>query len=166
MTYKLLRIGPGEIKPVYEILKLCGQDMKSKLGLTHWYPPYPIRLFRKDAEERSVYTVTEEDQIIATFTIDTRPLEYYYPTLWRYPEHKAMYVSHLSVLPKLQGKGIGSWCMNEIENLAIDLSCRAVRLDAYEKYEQLLQFYDKLGYKRRKIVKFQGLNLVCFEKII
>jgi GNAT superfamily N-acetyltransferase len=166
MTYKLFKIGPGEIEPVYEILKLCGGDMKSKLGLTHWHPPYPIQLLRRDAEHRSVYTVSGDDQIIATFTIDTRPLEYYYPALWKTPEHRAMYVSHLAVLPQLQGKGIGSWCMNEIENIAAESGCRAVRLDAYEKYKQLLQFYDKLGYERRAIVKFQGLNLVCFEKII
>jgi GNAT superfamily N-acetyltransferase len=166
MNYRLFKIGPGEMEPVYKILKLCGQDMKLRLGLIHWYPPYPIELLRKDVEARSVYAVSEDEQIIATFTINTEPLEYYYKELWKHPEQQAMYVSHLAVLPKLQSKGIGSWCMKNIEHIAADLGCEVVRLDAYEKYGQLLQFYDKLDYERRAIVKFQNLNLVCFEKII
>ena len=166
MNYRLFKIGPGEIEPVYKILKLCGQDMKFKLGLTHWYPSYPIELLSKDVEERSVYAVSENEYIIATFTIGTQPLEYYYKKLWKYPEQQAMYVSHLAVLPELQRKGIGSWCMKNIENIAVDSGCAAIRLDAYEKYEQLLEFYRRLGYERRMIVEFQKLKLVCLEKIL
>jgi GNAT superfamily N-acetyltransferase len=104
--------------------------------------------------------------MIATFTISTQPLEYYSINIWLHPMQKAIYVSHLAVLPNFQGKGIGTWSMGTIEGIATDWGCVAVRLDAYEKHDELIKFYNKLGYRRRGIIKYQGLRLVCFEKII
>jgi hypothetical protein len=56
--------------------------------------------------------------------------------------------------------------MNYIEKLAVERGCCAVRMDAFEKYDKLLEFYNTLGYHRRKIVEFSGHRLVCLEKII
>ncbi len=30
------QVGPGEVEAVHEILSKCGQDMKVRLGLSHW----------------------------------------------------------------------------------------------------------------------------------
>jgi GNAT superfamily N-acetyltransferase len=108
----------------------------------------------------------DNDKYVATFTAAIKPLEYYNDKLWKYPAQPAIYVSHLAVLPKFQHKGIGTWCMDQIEELALKRGCTAVRLDAFEKYRELLEFYDNLGYQRRKVVEFSGCRLVCMEKII
>jgi GNAT superfamily N-acetyltransferase len=121
---------------------------------------------RRDASEGSVYGVSDTGQSIATFTISEQPLVYYNTRLWKHPEHRAVYVSHLAVLPKFQGRGIGKWCMKTIEEMAHGWGCETVRLDAYEKYEKLLEFYDDLGYERREVISYKDLRLVCFEKII
>ena len=152
MNYQIKEVKSEEIAIVHEIIKKCGERLKFEFGLSHWDPPYPIQLLRKDAKEKNVYAVTMGEQTLATFTVSTRPLPYYFPELWLHPNQKAVYVSHLAVLPERQGKGIGSWCMREIEQIAISWDCQAVRLDAYERYNKLLEFYDKLGYERRDIV--------------
>ena len=77
MKYQLITIEPDEIGKVHEIIKICGQDMKSKLDLDHLVPPYPMQSMQKDAKEREVYAVIDSNQILATFTISTEPLEYY-----------------------------------------------------------------------------------------
>lgn len=166
MNYQLTIIKPDEVELVHEIISKCGLDLKLKLGLSHWVPPYPIQLIRGDALGGNVYGVSDTGQTIATFTISEQPLEYYNTRLWKHPAQRAVYVSHLAVLPKLQGRGIGKWCMKTIEEMAHGWGCETVRLDAYEKYEKLLEFYDNLGYERREVILHNDLRLVCFEKII
>ncbi len=166
MSYQLIKIKPDEIEKVHDIVRECGLDMKLRLNLDHWESPYPIQLMRKDARERSIYAVKKGEQTVATFTISTQPLEYYNINIWQHPKQKAIYVSHLAVLPNLQGKGIGTWSMGTIEQIATAWGCGAVRLDAYEKHDLLIKFYDNLGYHRKEVIKYHGLRLVCFEKII
>jgi GNAT superfamily N-acetyltransferase len=68
------------------------------------------------------------------------------------------------VLPEYQGRGIGTWCMRRVERLARGAGCVAVRLDAYERYAELLRFYEKLGYRRKGTIYWKDLGTVCFEK--
>jgi GNAT superfamily N-acetyltransferase len=107
-----------ELEAVHKILKQCGQDMKMRLGLGHWDPPYPLDLLRKAAQERRVYIVLSKEQIVATFTLGTEAPAYYrtIPGLWgawNPVGEPAMYVNRLAVLPEFQGQGIGTWCMHE-----------------------------------------------------
>lgn len=166
MNYQLVKVGQGKVKVLHEIVKKCSQDMKLRFGLRHWAPPYPLHLMRRDAGQKSVYAVCDGDQTVATFTIGTQPSADYDMTMWASPNKKAMYVSHLAVLPDFQGRGIGTWCMKAVEHLATDGGCVAVRLDAYEKHLKLLEFYDRLGYQRRGVIRVQEFGLVCFEKVV
>ena len=45
-----------------------------------------------------------------------------------------MYVNWRAVLPELQGQGIGTWCMHEIELVAQQEGCQAIRLDAANSF--------------------------------
>jgi GNAT superfamily N-acetyltransferase len=166
MSYEIQKIGADEVEAVHDILRECGQDMKLRLGLGHWDPPYPLHLMRREAEEGKVHAVCDGERTVATFTIGTEAYPYHDMTLWTDPTAKATYVGHLAVLPHLQGKGIGTWCMRIIEDLAIDQGSEAIRLDAYGTHAKLLEFYARLGYSQRGVVRFRGADLVCFEKVI
>lgn len=163
MNLQMWRVGPDKVEDPHTVLKRCGEDLKQK-GLEHWESPYPIEALRKDAEERMVYRLRLDRELAGTFTIGTKPLEYYDENIWSSPGEKAMYVSHLAVLPGKQGNGIGTWCMREIERVAVEEECGSVRLDAYEKHHRLLEFYEKLGYEKRGVVEERGFPLVCLEK--
>jgi GNAT superfamily N-acetyltransferase/ketosteroid isomerase-like protein len=156
------RTGADKVDELHGVLTKCGEDLKNQ-GLDHWDPPYPLVSLKKDAEERRVYTIRLDRKLAGTFTIGTEPLEYYDASIWSSPEAEAIYACHLAILPELQGQGIGTWCMGEIERIAAEDGL-AVRLDGHEKHERLLHFYDKLGYERRGVVEDRGCPLVCFEK--
>jgi GNAT superfamily N-acetyltransferase/ketosteroid isomerase-like protein len=156
------RTGADKVEELHGVLAKCGEDLKRQ-GLDHWDPPYPLESLRKDAEERRVYRIRLDRGLAGTFTIGTEPLEYYDAGIWSTPDEKAVYASRLAILPELQGRGIGTWCMGEVERIAAEDGL-AVRLDGYEKHERLLRFYDRLGYERRGVVEDRGCKLVCFEK--
>lgn len=168
------QIGPGEAERVHEILHWCGLDMQERLGLSHWVPPYPLEALRRSTQERQVFAVFLEDRIVATFTVGTQmPLHYQkIPAIWELwggSRTNALYVNRLAVLPPLQGKGIGRWCMQSIERLAWAQGCEVIRLDAYGKHQGLLSFYTKLGYVPQGhfffvIQPYGETEAVCFEK--
>ena len=171
MKLEVQKVGPDDVEELHSILEKCGQDMQARFGLGHWVPAYPLHLMCRDAETKSVYAVREGDQVVATFTVGTSAPPYYDLSMWEDPDAKALYVSRLAVLPALQGKGIGKWCMKTIEQLAAAEGCVAVRLDAYDKHLELHEFYRHLGYRRRGAARFntklyEETGTVFFEKVV
>lgn len=171
MNLTIHKVAPEQVETLHAILEQCSLDMQAKFGLSHWIPAYPIERLREDAQAKSVYAVCEDGQIIATFTFGTRAPYYYTVSVWQDPNARAFYVNHLAVLPAYQGKGIGSWCMQTVEQFAKDEECAAVRLDAYDKHVKLHEFYRRLGYQERgtaHVVTKSGKqgDTMYFEKIL
>ncbi len=176
MNLHIKKVGPTEVEPLHEILRLCGLDIQVRFGLAHWTPPYPLELMRKSVEERNVYAVYNDDQLVATFTVGTQPPAFYrtIPGVWEAWDaagEPALYANRLAVLPEFQGQGIGTWCMEEYEGIARAEGCKAIRLDAYDKHLMLLAWYTKLGYHCRGTFAFYTklhgeTGMACFEKIL
>lgn len=171
MNLTIQKVMPERVDALHAILEQCGLDMQIKFGLHHWIPAYPLERLREDAQVKSVYAVYDPDRIIATFTIGTQAPYYYTASLWQDPDAKALYVNHLAVLPAYQGKGIGTWCMQNVERLALTDGCSAVRLDAYDKHTTLHEFYRRLGYQERgaaHVVTKSGKegDTMYFEKML
>lgn len=149
--------------------------MKARLGLGHWVPPYPLELLRKSAQERKIFLVLHDEQIVATFTLGMEAPPYYrtIPGLWDAWNplgETAMYVNRLAVLPEFQGQGIGTWCMREVEDVAHQAGCDAIRLDAYDKHETLVAWYQHLGYHPTGAFSFYTkihgeTGMICLEKM-
>lgn len=168
------RIQANEIEAAHEILKLCGQDMKMRLGLGHWDPPYPLALWRKSVEECEVFVVLNDGQLIATFTPGTEAPAYYRTIpgawdAWDPAGEPAIYVSRLAVLPAFQRQGVGTWCMYEVELAARRKGCKSVRLDAYDQHRELVEWYQHLGYQGRGVFSFHTkvhgeTGMICLEK--
>ena len=167
LKLQMRRVGPGELKDLHAILHSCGLDMKARLGLGHWDPPYPLHLLQRDAAEKEVYAVIDGEQTVATFTVGTQAPPYYELTVWAEPEGRALYVNRLAVLPEEQGRGIGRWCMERVEELARERECAFVRLDVDARHAALARFYERLGYERRDTIvpeRSGETGLTCFEK--
>jgi len=170
------QLSADSVEPVHELLRLCGLDMQERLGLNHWVPPYPLEKLRRDAERRQVYAVLQTDQVVATFTLGTTlPASYERMPdvlqMWDTPLPRALYINHLAILPALQGRGLGRWCMGIIEGIAAMKNCEVVRLDAYIKHPGLHMFYPKLGYRDIGHVTFLSerrgqAETVCYEKLL
>lgn len=170
MNLTIHKVTSEQVDALHAILEQCGLDMRAKFGLSHWIPAYPIERLREDARTKSVYAV-HDGQIIATFTVGTQAPYYYADSVWQNPDARALYVNHLAVLPAYQGKGIGTWCMQTVEQFALAEGCSVTRLDAYGKHTKLHEFYRRLGYQERgtaHIVTKSGKegDTMYFEKMV
>jgi GNAT superfamily N-acetyltransferase len=161
---------------IYALLTACGQHMKVHLGLLHWDPPCLIDDVRNYIRDAAVYAVidTSSQQIVATFTVSHVSFVNYDESIWAIPAQRALYLSKLAVAPEHQGRGIGAWCMIQIESIARTQRCQAVRFDALLANTGLIRFYHcRLHYEIRDIITEPdslepGISwrLAVFEKVL
>jgi GNAT superfamily N-acetyltransferase len=166
MALAFRRVTPDEVEPLHRILVECGVDMAERLGLTHGTPAYPLDWFRESARDREVYAVDDPVTLVGTFTVGKDPLFDYDPGRWTPDTEPALYLNRLAVIPARQGTGLGRACMDEVERIARDQRCGAVRFDCVAAHEDGLAFYDTLGYERRGPWREWGIELVLFEKVL
>jgi len=151
MNLSISQVAVSEIPDLHQILVECGLDLQKRFNLCYWVPPYPLEKMVKDANKMDIYAIRLDFELIGTFTIETKiPPGYlkYGDINWQNPSLSAFYIHRLAVLPLFQAKGIGTWCLQQIENLAINRNYSAVRLDAVKINQKLLNFYEKSGYEK------------------
>jgi len=170
-TFTLRKTAPDEVEPLQEIIRLCGEDIGARTGLTFWSPPPPIELMRRHAAEKDVYAVMDGDEAVATFTFGLSGWPEESAPLWAEPGARAAYLSRLAVLPGRQGQGIGHSCLAEVERLAREQDCRAIRLDAIRAFAPPLALYRRLGFEERGVIQWMNWfgiprELVLLEKML
>ena len=122
---------------VTKILKACGDDMYSRYGLKHWKNGYlkTFLIVGYCALKNSVYGVFDENRsMIATF--QTRNVE------------DALHFSKLAVMSDSSSRGIGSFCIGEIETIARSRGLSLLKCEVYDKSLHAYAFYEKRGFVR------------------
>ena len=165
----LEKVGPDQVDELQEIVRLCGEDMTTRWGRTHWLPPPPIEIMRRHAAEKDVYAVRQDGEAVATFTFGLSGWPEVSRPHWADPDARAAYVARLAVRPDAQGRGLGRWCMSEVERLARERNCASIRLDAIADFPEPIALYRSLGYEERGNVvrtNWYGIDrtLILMEK--
>ena len=124
---------PGQIK-VNNILFDCGKDMAKKYDLHHWDNSHfkNFVIVALCELKNAVYLVSENGNPVATF--QTKQVG------------KVMRFEKFACSPKFAGRGIGSYCMNYIEELAEKTGCEKACMEVYSPSQHALDFYQHRGY--------------------
>lgn len=124
----------GQIK-VNNILYACGKDMAKKYDLHHWDNSHfkNFIIVAMCEMKNSVYLVTEAGKAVATF--QTHFIG------------KSLRFEKLACDPMNSGKGIGTFCVNYIEEMARKNNCTRVCMDVYTPSQHALEFYKNRGYR-------------------
>lgn len=125
------------VHAVYDILRLCGEDMYENQGLMHWRIPYPLERIVDDCKIKEIYLAIEENESIATFQLSSKD--------------NMMELSKFGVLPSKSGQGIGGKCMRYMEDMCRTRSFQGICLDVYDKSKVAICFYEKHGFVRGDI---------------
>lgn len=63
-------------------------------------------------------------------------------------DHGKLYLGMLTVLPSLQGKGIGKKLLHAAEDEAIKQQCKSVFMSVISVRAELIDWYERMGYRR------------------
>lgn len=155
--YELINVRLNNIfkmREVAKILNLCGKDMATKYDLHHWdnsmIKSIAIALFC--SLKNKVFLLCKDGVAVATFMIRI--------------DGNSLHFEKLGTLPKESGKGIGTICLDMIENIAKEKGLSKVKLEVYEPSKNAIEFYAHRGFVvvgKTETLKFHELIM---EKII
>ncbi|CEN89209.1 GNAT family N-acetyltransferase [Paraclostridium sordellii] len=143
---------------IYNILRLCGEDMYKNNGLKHWINPYPIESIKKDLRTKRVFILKEDKKPIATFTLSEEKTNYFNDT------ERFIYLSKFAVNPNESRKGIGKKCLQYIEEICRIEGFEGIRLDVYDQSYSAISFYLKNNFEKLFIAETRNFNVICMEK--
>ena len=143
---------------IYNILKICGENMYMNYGLAHWLEPYSINAIRNDAAGKDVYIAYMDGAEIGTFMISERESAYFKNDV------PAIYISKFAILPKGEGKGIGSKCMSFIEDQMLLKNIHCIRLEVYTRSDRAVSFYRNKGFLIVDEKPTRRFSVYCMEK--
>ncbi len=128
-------VPPPQFFKISSILYDCGKDMAKKYDLHHWdnsrFKTWIIVALC--VLKNRVYLVEDESgKAIATFQT--------------HRAGDAMRFEKLATSPSYAGRGVGSFCIEQIEALAKKDGCAKVCMEVYSPSEHALHFYEKRGY--------------------
>jgi GNAT superfamily N-acetyltransferase len=85
---------------------------------------------------------------------------------WTDIHGRVIVIHRLAVHPQHQGKGLSGKLMDFAEGYGLVHNYSSIRLDAFSKNRQVLQFYENRGYRKRGEVFFAGRisPFYCYEK--
>ncbi len=132
------------------ILYKCGKHMAANYNLNHWNNNYikNFAIVLLCTFKNQVYLVYDKKVPVATF--QTRKVN-----------NKFLF-QKLATLPEFSGRGIGSFCLNEIENYAKAQNCNEVICEVYDKSDNAKNFYKHKGYTvygQIRTLKYNELKL-------
>lgn len=82
------------------------------------------------------------------------------------PAERPLYLTSMAVAPAQQRRGVGRACLAEVDRLAREWGCDAVRLDGFDAPAGAVGFYEKCGYRTVNRGEYLGVKLVWLEKAL
>lgn len=137
--YSIHKVNPMNIPGlcrVERILYRCGKDMAQRYDLRHWNNSHikNVAVMALCLLKNRVYLVQDrEGMAVATFQLRKNG--------------QSLHFGKLATDPACTGKGIGSFCMAQIERMAEEESCKKVCCEVYDKSEHAICFYKNRGYR-------------------
>lgn len=151
---KVNKLNIYQMNKVATILNACGKDMAYKYDLHHWDNLYlkSLVIVGICALKNNIFILYDETKPVATFMTKI--------------ERDALYFEKLGTIPPESGKGIGSFCMMKIEEMARRVGCNKVVMEVYEPSQHAISFYEKKGYRTVGVKDTLKYKEVVMEKSI
>lgn len=124
---------PGLWK-VIAILSRCGKHMAQTQDLYHWDNSFikTACIVGLCALRNKIWLVYDRERAIATFQTKKTSI--------------GLHPQKLGTDPQFSGKGVGSYCMQIVEEMAKAEGCTKVYFEVYDKSQHALAFYEHRGY--------------------
>ena len=151
---KVSKLDISSLNTVARILYACGKDMAQEYNFHHWDNPYikTIAIVGVCGIKSEIYLLYDDNKPVATFMIQRDEDEFRFEKLGTFPSES--------------GKGIGSYCMRKIEEMAKEAGCKRIVMAVYEPNKHAISFYKHKGYTVVGTTKTMKYREVKMEKSI
>lgn len=142
---------PGKMDDLDRICSLIASAIKKmeNQGIHQWDDVYPAREdFASDIQKETLYTVTENDMLVAIYVISRECDPEYLNGKWNYNDETACIIHRFCVSSEIQNQGVGKAVLVHIEKQLMELGFESVRLDVFSENPHAIRLYEKSGYKR------------------
>lgn len=167
LVVRVRRMHRRDINRVWEFLKLVFRDVNR--ATVEFQRPTSKKRFQERYEEKGieqllfVTSVEGKEQIVgyaecaeAIIGVDSWMNERYF----RNREMSPLYVEELAVHPGFQGRGLGSFVMDQLEHLARIRGCTHLVLEVAENNENALRFYRARNFQKLDAAIFMAKKVV------
>ncbi|AHV98813.1 GNAT family N-acetyltransferase [Paenibacillus sabinae] len=130
MNVQLVQL--DNLPSVLKIFKKVKKDLKNQNN-DQWKWIYPNRSnYKADIKNGTMHGITDGNELIAVVSLDEMQSQQYQTLNWNDQKGKPYCIHRLAVNPSHQGKGLGKFLLQYIENFAIEKGYTSVRIDVYK----------------------------------
>ena len=156
---------PVEAAALAALHTVAAQDLTRRFGTGVWSSQATERGVLFGMRHSRVVVARQGKRIVGSMRLQTKKpwaIDVSYFT----PVKKAIYLTGMAVIPKMQRKGIGSSLLKEAVSHIEAWPADAIRLDAFDAPAGAGAFYAKCGFSEKGRVVFRKAPLVYFEMIL
>ena len=144
------RIAKARPEDIPQLLKLVNSAYRGEEAKKGWTHEADLIDGTVRIDERSLYEMilkngavilkcTDEDSLVGSVYLEKQGEE--------------LYLGMLSVLPHLQGSGIGKELLMAADTHAREVGCRTITMNVISVREELIEWYSKYGYRKTDLRK-------------
>jgi GNAT superfamily N-acetyltransferase len=120
---------------------------------------------RFEMRSSKVFVVREKKSLVATLRLNARKpwaidLRYFTPCT------RPLYLLSMAVSPEFQRRGLGRFCIKQIQEIARQWPADAIRLDAFDAPAGAGAFYTKCGFNAVGQTTYRNCPLAYFEMLL
>jgi GNAT superfamily N-acetyltransferase len=143
----------------------ANDDLTQRYGHGPWSSAATERGLILDMRRSRVLAAYRSKQIVGTLHLQTKKpwsIDISYFT----PVKKALYLTHMAVLPTMQRLGIGRLLLEEAAKHAAAWPAAAIRLDAFDADAGAGPFYARCGFREVGRVIYRNTPHIYFELVL
>jgi len=133
----------NDVPALVSLLNQCADHMHRQ-GMSHWLNVYDEQSVKHNVLQKTVYVLKQKSQIIGCVALGLQPADYY-ADCWPQASAADFYLTQLAVHPQHQQSGYGQFLLQHCLEL---IGGQTLQLDAVAHYPELLNFYQKSGFKQ------------------
>jgi GNAT superfamily N-acetyltransferase len=163
LTYSIAT--PAEAPELALLHTAASADLTQRYGPGFWSSPPTERGVLANMRHSRVLIAHKGKTIVGTLRLANKKpwaIDISYFT----PVKKAIYLTGMAVLPKLQRQGIGRLLLEQAIEQARTWPADAIRLDAFDAPAGAGPFYSKCGFRETAHVVYRKDPLIYFELVL
>lgn len=132
-----------------QLKKMYGKiiEQMNRNNIQIWDEIYPCEFFHEDIENKRLYVLEEQNEIVSSFAICNSNDGAHY-VQWKDKNADALYIDRLGVNVNYSRRGIGSITLDKAIELAKEKNAEYLRLFVVDINRPAINLYIKNGFKR------------------